>query len=199
MRPFYRFFLTLYTLLFALTSLAIALLVMGLVGSAQQILAYPSGVSLKLLGWEIPYSLLENFFWSNPFYYWSVIVLGFFLFLFGIYVMIGSFKSGIEDSFLVNRGEMGEVTVTRTTLENIILNFARKNENIEEAKTKLKNTAEGVIVFLTVAPKVEVSFPEIAVSLQEALKKEIESKTGVKVKEIRIKADNSLIKGQRPK
>jgi len=200
MRPFYRFFLTLYALLFAVTSLVISLVVLGLAGSASQILASPSGVFIRLLGWEIPFSLLENFFWSNPLYYWLVIILGIILFLLGIYVVIGSFLGGgKETSFLVTQGEIGEVTVTRTTLEGIILAFARKNENIEEARTALRNTKEGVVVFLAVALKEGVSFPEIASSLQEALKNEIETKTGVKVKEVKITVDNSLVKSQRPK
>lgn len=163
-----RLVLVIITLFFMFVSLLLTIYSFGLVNSS----------SLPVL--------MEGFYQR-----YEAGLLFFLAFLLGAWVIYPFFTQKIKKKInVINNTELGEVDVTLDALENLVQGVAIQQEEIEEIKTKLEPTEEGIKIHLTGKVYQSTMIPELTKNLQKVIKSYIEDTTGVRVEEVKILIDN---------
>ncbi len=91
---------------------------------------------------------------------------------------------------ILNHTDFGEVDITLEALENLVKGVAIQQKEIENIRTKLIPTEEGIIIYLTGKVHPSTVIPDLTEELQKVTKSYIEDTTGVNVEEVRVLIDN---------
>ncbi|MGE5391878.1 MAG: alkaline shock response membrane anchor protein AmaP [Deltaproteobacteria bacterium] len=93
-------------------------------------------------------------------------------------------------SITVRNALVGDVSITISAIEAIIMKAVRKVEGIREIEPSISNTPEGIKVYLHVAINPEYSVPEMTKDIQAIVKQYLEEIGGLDVAEVRILVDD---------
>jgi len=94
-------------------------------------------------------------------------------------------RSKVEQ-VIIHRGEEGEVTITSTALEQLVIKGARQLKGLREIKPKLKLLPEGVSISLEVTVSPDCNLPALAQELQDSVRRYITSTAGLEILEVRV-------------
>lgn len=87
---------------------------------------------------------------------------------------------------IIRRGEEGEVTITSTALEQLVIKSARQVKGLREIRPKLKLLPEGVAISLEVTATPDQNLPTLARDLQDNVRQYITDTAGLDILEIRV-------------
>ncbi|SMB98577.1 Uncharacterized conserved protein YloU, alkaline shock protein (Asp23) family [Thermanaeromonas toyohensis ToBE] len=86
----------------------------------------------------------------------------------------------------IYRGEGGEVTITSTALEQLVIRGARQVKGLREIRPKLKLLPEGVALSLEVTASPDQNLPTLAQELQENVRRYVTGTAGLDILEVRV-------------
>ena len=95
-------------------------------------------------------------------------------------------RSSKRKATIVNNSELGEVDITLEALENLVQGVSIQQEEIEDIKTNLIATENGVLIKLNGKVHPDTVIPELTTKLQKIIKNYLEDTTGVNVEEVKI-------------
>ncbi|MDD4801714.1 MAG: alkaline shock response membrane anchor protein AmaP [Syntrophomonas sp.] len=95
------------------------------------------------------------------------------------------------DNVLVDKDLAGEISISTSAIKAIITKAAKMVEGVKDLKSTVSNTPEGLIVKLHIMINTEYTVPELAHSLQTAVKDDLVKIGGLQVAEIKVLIDDS--------
>ncbi|MCG0277617.1 MAG: alkaline shock response membrane anchor protein AmaP [Thermanaeromonas sp.] len=90
------------------------------------------------------------------------------------------------DQVIIHRAEEGEVTISSTALEQLVIRGARQVKGLREVKPYLKLLPEGVSISLEVTASPDQNLPALAQELQNNVRRYVTSTAGLEILEVRI-------------
>ena len=122
---------------------------------------------------------------------WGIGFLFIIIFAIGAWVLYQLFNTDYHDAFtVVNKNELGEVDITLDALKNLIKGIVTQQEGIDDIRTKLATTEDGVSIFLRGKVQTKTIIPRLTEELQEMVKAYIEDTSGVDVCKVRVLIDD---------
>jgi uncharacterized alkaline shock family protein YloU len=140
--------------------------------------------------------------WIVPLAYYNVavsttqnkIILGTIGLIIGIIALImliwGLKTSNRSHAVLVEKGLAGEISISIDAIKVIIMKAVKQVEGVKDIKSVVSSTAGGLIVKLHIMINTEHTVPELAQSLQLAVKDDLEKIGGLQVAEIKVLVDD---------
>lgn len=154
------------------------------------ILALAGAVIAVSLGWSDPLTYL-NAAASTPESRLVLGAVGIILATIALIMLAWGLKpSKRADTVVVDKGMAGEVSVSIAAIKAIIMKAIRQVEGIKELRPEVSNSSAGVIVKLHTMINPEHNVPEIAQSLQNVVRENLEKVGGLQVAEIKVLVDD---------
>jgi len=160
------------------------------------LIAYPvfimilSGAAVLLaVGWPQPLNILLTTMMRD---FNARIILGAafaVIFLISFRLFIENFDKEGQTISTIKETPLGEVRITLSTLEGLVVRSAGRVKGVREVKPRLKITKEGLMVFVNTSISPEVSMPLVSDELQQVVKDTLEQIAGVKIAQIKIFID----------
>jgi len=113
-----------------------------------------------------------------------LIVLGFML-------LIMSLKKETGETVLVRDAAGGQIFITITAVEQIVLKTVRTLTGVRESRPVIKSTRPGLKIYLHLLLVPDTVVPELTAELQQLVKAEVERLVGVPVLEVKVLVDDS--------
>ncbi len=132
---------------------------------------------------------LEMFYGNNIF-----VVLGILFFIVSLIVFAGSFSRGKLDRFASQGGYHGEIRISFSAIESMVLRVIRGHREINEIKTKIATGQDGLNIMLKITVIPETIIPEMIEKLQKTIKEHIEEMTGITVPVVKVLVDRVTAK-----
>jgi len=173
--------LKLSTTIFALLSLALSIVIMGMaIGWTSHIETFISLVQQKDAKLAIGIG--------------SVLI-----FLLSLYSLAAIFKKTPTPRLtVIDATELGQIHITLDAIENYVVRAATAIKGIKEVKPKIKILAEGMALLLKITLSPEVHVPDISKEIQEKVAQHLKEYAGLEVLEIEIVVDkiSQSVKGR---
>lgn len=112
------------------------------------------------------------------------------LFIISMRIAIRGSSDRKERDPIVKSAEGGEIEISLNTFENIAISTLRKVSDARDYSAKVKKVNENVAVVVNMSVVQDVNIPELSQSVQTQVTEAIQSTTGVKVLNVKIKIDN---------
>lgn len=94
---------------------------------------------------------------------------------------------------LLQVGEFGEVRITLSALENMVLRVVQQVRGIRDSSRSVAHTPHGLVVYLTVKVLPDQNLPDLSAELQRKVKEYLEDITGIIVNEVKVKIENIIL------
>ncbi len=145
-------------------------------------------VAIALILTAIPLIPLDNIRTGLEMMYGNIlfVVVGIVLFIISLTIFSGAFNKGKLDRYVSQGGSHGEIRISFSAVESLILRVSRGNRQIKEIKTKITTGQGGLTILLKVVVLPETNIPEMIGNLQEAIKEHIEEMIGITVSEVKV-------------
>ncbi|MDP3059108.1 MAG: alkaline shock response membrane anchor protein AmaP [bacterium] len=140
------------------------------------------GTILIVAGLDID---LSSFF-AN-FKAWQIIVVASFVFVLSVRVLFsGVRRRRPSKEAIVTSTENGEVKIAVSALRNLIHRTAIGVRGVKDAKIKITLEDDGVNVVAQISTIADCSIPVLTATLQDSIKKMVESSTGIGLKSLKL-------------
>ncbi|MFZ5688154.1 MAG: alkaline shock response membrane anchor protein AmaP [Bacillota bacterium] len=153
------------------------------------IIMFLSGVTVLLAaGWTQPLNILTTMIGDIN----ARLILGgasALIFVMSLRLFFENFSKQGQTNSTIKETPLGEVRITLSTLEGLVVRSAGKVKGVREVKPRLKITPEGLTVFVNTSISPEVSMPVVSDELQHVVKETLEQIAGVKTAQIKIFID----------
>lgn len=117
---------------------------------------------------------------------WLYASLGIVLFLIFVWLFFFFVRRTNQEKKLSREIDLGELHISFTALENLVLRATRQISSLRDVKTKLENSEAGLIIYLKVVAEPDVNIPEITENLQQNVKDYLEKTAGATVASIKV-------------
>lgn len=117
---------------------------------------------------------------------WSVTLGGLFIII-GFYLAgrwLGNAKS--EDNIILIDTELGSIRISDKVIKAYAERAAKTIEGVVDVKTNVKNTSEGLNIYLNLTTKADVKTSDIAKVIQERVLDYVADKVGTKVAKVEV-------------
>ena len=117
---------------------------------------------------------------------WSVTLGGLFIII-GFYLAgrwLGNTKS--EDDLIIIDTELGSIRISEKVIKAYAERAAKTIEGVVDVKTNVKNTAEGLNIYLNLTTKADVKTSDIAKVIQERVLDYVADTVGTKVAKVEV-------------
>lgn len=104
-------------------------------------------------------------------------------------LFLDNFRQPAVVQALVRQSSLGEVRITLSALENLVVRGAHSVKGVRDVRPRVRITPEGVAVFVQASVTPESRIPEVSAELQNAIKESLEQTAGIEVLEARILVD----------
>jgi len=132
-------------------------------------------------------------------YFWWLLLGAFILLICG---MLGVFVSLARKSALpqvvIGKSEGGQVNICLVAVDNVVQKAAFSVEGVREVKSRLKAAKNGVSVKLQIALPHDINVPETSTEVQNAVKEQLQTITGLAVAEVAVLVTNVTGKAVKP-
>ncbi|MBT9152092.1 MAG: hypothetical protein DDT35_00304 [Firmicutes bacterium] len=163
MNIFDRIMLSLYTL-------AVAVVTLLIVGASVN---FPPGWDYMELG-----RLLTR---------WEFVPVAVFFFIFSVrFLVSGIRRDRPSKAAITHQGELGDVRIAVSAVRNLALRTAQNVRGVHHTKAKVQLSDEGLLISLEVSVGQASHIPTLTSVLQEEVKQNLESSTGVKVLGVKV-------------
>jgi uncharacterized alkaline shock family protein YloU len=140
--------------------------------------------------------------WVDPLVYYNIAVstsenmfimgtVGVIIGVIALAMLVWGLKpSNRTDAVQVDKGMSGEISISIAAIKVIIMKAVKQVEGVKEIRPDVKNTPSGVIIKLHIMINPEHTVPELAQSLQKAVRDDLEKIGGLQVAEIKVLVDD---------
>jgi hypothetical protein len=145
--------------------------------------AYVLGAAAGLLG---PISGLATTVFQD--YRWEVILFSLVLFFLSMrFLYLGVFPvSNRQQAGFVHEGELGQIKVSLSALEQIAEQVVAKERSVKRAKIGIEVSSGGAVFRVKVATNGQQNLVELGQNLQQAIRSQVEQVTEVMVRDVEI-------------
>lgn len=137
------------------------------------------------LGWFVPIDSF-NFFLIDFNNRWILGLTSFLVFILTFTLFLRSFKTNPIKLTTIHQTALGQIDITLSALELLVLKAAKKVAGIQEVKPVLKLTENNLSMLLKVQVSPDLNIPQITAELQHAIKEYLLQTAGTSLQEIRI-------------
>lgn len=137
------------------------------------------------LGWRMPLDIFETFLLdlNNR---WVLGLTSAIIFLISSTWFLRIFKVQSVKQTAVNETALGQINITLSALEQLILKASKGIQGVREVKPTLKISTGRITVLLKVQVLPDLNIPQVTAELQEAIKDYLLKTAGTSVQEIKI-------------
>ena len=154
------------------------------------ILVIAGAVVAVSMGWSAPLAYF-NMAVSTPENKMIMGAVGITLGIVALVILVWGARSPARtDTVLVEKGLSGEVSISIAAIKVIIMKAVKQVEGVKDIKSVVCSTTGGVSVKLNIMINPEHTVPELAQSLQAAVKDNLEKIGGLQVAEIKVLVDD---------
>ena len=97
--------------------------------------------------------------------------------------------------FVVQTGELGEVSISIRALESLVNRCVEKHDELTVTSTLLENTRDGLVIRLSANTTSGVNIPKAVGMLQKQIRRYVATCSGVDVYEVKVQVDDTAAKG----
>ncbi len=113
------------------------------------------------------------------------------LLLLALILLILGLKPKKKASNAVVKGsEFGEVMISITAVENMVLRVVQQTRSIKDVSRKVVFTPDGLVVRIVINVMPDIALPELITELQSRTKEYLEEITGITVHEVKVLVEN---------
>lgn len=94
---------------------------------------------------------------------------------------------------VIKGSEYGEVLISITALENMVLRVVQQTQGIKDVSRQVNFTTDGLVVRIHIMVMPDVPLPGLISGLQSKTKEYLEEITGVVVHEVKVSVDNIVV------
>ncbi len=95
-----------------------------------------------------------------------------------------------QDNVLVEKGLMGEVSMSIDAIKLIIMKAVRQVNGVKETRSMVKKAPHGLIITLHMMINPELNVPELTSATQQKVKEYLENIGGLQIAEIKVLVDD---------
>lgn len=118
---------------------------------------------------------------------WELIPVALFFFVFSVrFLLSGLRKDRPSKAAITHQGELGDVRIAVSAVRNLALRTAQNVRGVHNAKARVQLGDQGLVVSLEVSVGQASHIPTLTAVLQEEVKQNLESSTGVKVLGVKV-------------
>ncbi len=110
-----------------------------------------------------------------------------------IFLAFGLRSSKKVGSAVLRGSEYGEVLISITAVENMVLRVVQQTQGIKDVSRNVVFTPDGLIVKINIRVMPDVALPGLVSDLQARTKEYLEEITGVTVHEVKVFVDNVIM------
>ncbi len=137
---------------------------------------------------EIGYYLMHNY--GETF----LLAVGGALALIGLVsLLISLFPAKKQPGTVLQNGEFGEVRITLSALENMVLRVVQQVRGVRGSSRRVDATPQGLVVYLQLKVAADQNLPDLTGELQRKIKEYLEESTGIIVSEVRINVQSVVL------
>ncbi|NLC76687.1 MAG: alkaline shock response membrane anchor protein AmaP [Clostridia bacterium] len=140
--------------------------------------------------------------WQEPFHYfqvllaqqetrWTIVAVSALVFLLAVRLLFAGFRSEKVTHAPVQATGLGQVSITISTLENMIKRSVLKINGVHHVKPAIKTVPDGIAVFVKVQLAPEINIPQTTSEIQSAMREYLERYAGLKLVEARILVEDA--------
>lgn len=137
------------------------------------------------LGWFAPIDYFD-FFLIDLNNRWILGLVSFFIFMLTFILFLSCFKTKSDKLAAIHQTALGQIDITLSALESLILKAAKKTSGVKEVKPILKLTENKLSVLLKVKVNPDINIPQITAELQHAVKDYLAQTAGTSLQDIKI-------------
>lgn len=100
------------------------------------------------------------------------------------------FKSNKEKRSVSKFTNVGEIKISLTAIENIVLGVSKKINGVKEAKVYVRKQGDSVSVAVKLVIMSDVNIPVLSEDIQNRSKKSIEESSGISVNDVKVLIDS---------
>ena len=114
------------------------------------------------------------------------------LLIIGVYCFLVLFRHrGRRDRFILQKNDNGELAISLKALDNMVAKCLDQHKEITAQSVKLENQKDGLLVRIKGTVAGGISIPLTVESLQKQIKQYVTACSGVEVKDIKVKIEDS--------
>jgi uncharacterized alkaline shock family protein YloU len=156
-------------------------------------LVIAGGVVAVSLGWSVPLDYY-NMAVSIPQNRMIMATFGIVLGIIALIMLVWGLRSPARtNSVLVEKGLVGEISISIAAINIIIMKAVKQVEGVKDIRSTVGSTDGGVTVKLHIMINPEHTVPELAQTLQAAVKDDLERIGGLQVAEIKVLVDDLTV------
>ena len=129
---------------------------------------------------------LATLFISGNYHWQLLLIAAGVLILGGLSLFVALVRKSEQPQMVVGSSESGQVNISLAAVDSVVKKACLEITAVHESHTKLKATRDGVAIFLNLTVPHQTNIPETAASLQAVVKQQLESLTGLQVKEVKV-------------
>ena len=119
-----------------------------------------------------------------------MLLISLLLFILSILFLISVFKTGKDKKGVNKQTEIGEITISLVSIENIALSTSKRLNGVSSTKANVTKQDEGVLITIRMVVFPEVNIPALSERMQNEVKSSVEDISGVKVNSVRVVVEN---------
>ncbi|MGI6778075.1 MAG: alkaline shock response membrane anchor protein AmaP [Acetivibrionales bacterium] len=152
--------------------------------------AFIMAVTIKPAFLDVIYFYFSNDVLSSKGSTIVMFIIAFIFFLISLVFLLSGLKSGRNKKSVGRQTNIGEINISLSTIESIVLAASKRVSGIKETRANVykKDDKVSIVVSMIVYP--EINIPELSESMQEKVKKEVEDISGVSVSDVKIVVEN---------
>lgn len=142
------------------------------------------------LGWQEPLNYFQVLL-AQPETRWTMAAIAALIFLLAVKLLLDSFRSEKITQAPIQTTGLGEVSITISTLENMVKKSVHNVAGVYHIRPQIKSTPDGIAVFIKVQLAPELNIPETTSQLQLAIQEYLETYAGLKVIEAKVLVEDA--------
>jgi uncharacterized alkaline shock family protein YloU len=120
----------------------------------------------------------------------AVFAVALVFFALSIMFLLSGVRSSKDKKAVSKHTNIGEISISLNSIENIAINASKKTNGVRETKTLVRKSDNGVEIEIRLVVMPDMSIPVITEDVQQRVKKSIEDTAGVIVKAVRVVVDS---------
>lgn len=116
----------------------------------------------------------------------AVFIISVLFFILSLTFLLSGIRSNKDKRAVSKHTNIGEISISLNSIENIAQNAAKKVSGVKESKTVVKKAEDGVAIDIRTVVMPELSIPTISEDVQGRVKKAVEDASGIVVKQVKV-------------
>ncbi|NLA10722.1 MAG: alkaline shock response membrane anchor protein AmaP [Firmicutes bacterium] len=108
-------------------------------------------------------------------------------------LIIGFSPPKKKPATMLQSGELGEVRITLSALENMVLRVVQQSRWIRDSSRRVRATPQGLVIDLKIKVVADENLPVLTGELQKNVKEYLEEITGIIVSEVQISVQSVVL------